>query len=105
MLIIGVFLVLKNMSLIGDGLAHVSFAAIAIGLLVSDKPIIISIPIVIVASFLVLLLKEKAKIDIAKKYFEALKAYYEAKPDNNIKIVFKERINKTQLSALINDHV
>ena len=49
--------------------------------------------------------KEKAKIDIAKKYFEALKAYYEAKPDNNIKIVFKERINKTQLSALINDHV
>ena len=49
--------------------------------------------------------KEQAKIDIAKKYFEALKAYYEAKPDNNIKIVFKERINKTQLSALINDHV
>lgn len=61
--LLGVFLVLKNMSLIGDGLAHVSFAAIAIGLLVSDKPIIISIPIVIVASFLVLLLKEKAKID------------------------------------------
>ena len=61
--LLGVFLVLKNMSLIGDGLAHVSFAAIAIGLLVSDKPIIFSIPIVIVASFLVLLLKEKAKID------------------------------------------
>ena len=61
--LLGVFLVLKNMSLIGDGLAHVSFAAIAIGLLVSDKPIIISIPIVIIASFLVLLLKEKAKID------------------------------------------
>ena len=61
--LLGVFLVLKNMSRIGDGLAHVSFAAIAIGLLVSDKPIIISIPIVIVASFLVLLLKEKAKID------------------------------------------
>lgn len=61
--LLGVFLVLKNMSLIGDGLAHVSFAAISIGLLVSDKPIIISIPIVIVASFLVLLLKEKAKID------------------------------------------
>ena len=28
--LLGVFLVLKNMSLIGDGLAHVSFAAIAI---------------------------------------------------------------------------
>ena len=61
--LLGVFLVLKNMSLIGDGLAHVSFAAIAIGLLVSDKPIIISISIVIVASFLVLLLKKKTKID------------------------------------------
>ena len=61
--LLGVFLVLKNMSLIGDGLAHVSFAAIAIGLLVSDKPIIISISIVIVASFLVLLLKKKAKIE------------------------------------------
>lgn len=61
--LLGVFLVLKNMSLIGDGLAHVSFAAIAIGLLVSDKPLIVSIPLVIIASFLVLLMKEKAKID------------------------------------------
>ncbi len=61
--LLGVFLVLKNMSLIGDGLVHVSFAAIAIGLLVSDKPLIVSIPLVIIASFLVLLMKEKAKID------------------------------------------
>lgn len=61
--LLGVFLVLKNMSLIGDGLAHVSFAAIAIGLLVSDKPLLISIPLVIIASFAVLLLKERAKID------------------------------------------
>ena len=61
--ILGVFLVLKNMSLIGDGLAHVSFAAIAIGLLFSDKPLIIAIPLVIVASFIILIMKEKAKID------------------------------------------
>lgn len=61
--LLGVFLVLKNMSLIGDGLAHVSFAAIAIGLLVSDKPLLISIPLVIIASFIILLLKERAKID------------------------------------------
>ena len=61
--ILGVFLVLKNMSLIGDGLAHVSFAAIAIGILVSNKPLIVSIPLVVLASFLILLLKEKAKID------------------------------------------
>ncbi|MFK7949318.1 MAG: DEAD/DEAH box helicase family protein [Saprospiraceae bacterium] len=42
--------------------------------------------------------KEKEKIDFAKKYFEALNEHYK---DQNIKISFKERINKTQLSALI----
>lgn len=41
---------------------------------------------------------EKEKIDFAKKYFEALKEYYK---DKNINISFKERINKTQLAALI----
>ena len=41
---------------------------------------------------------EKAKIDFAKKYFEVLKEYYK---DKNINISFKERINKTQLAALI----
>jgi type III restriction enzyme len=41
---------------------------------------------------------EKAKIDFAKQYFETLAKYYK---DKNIKISFKERINKTQLAALI----
>jgi type III restriction enzyme len=43
--------------------------------------------------------KEQVKIDFAKKYFEALGEYYK---NQNIKISFKERINKTQLAALIN---
>lgn len=43
-------------------------------------------------------LNEKAKIDFAKKYFEALGEHYK---DENIKISFKERIDKTQLAALI----
>ena len=43
---------------------------------------------------------EKAKIDFAKKYFEALNEYYKTE---NIKISFKERINTTQLAALINN--
>lgn len=42
--------------------------------------------------------KEKAKIDFAKKYFEKLNEYYKKQ---NIKISFKERINRTQLSALV----
>lgn len=43
---------------------------------------------------------EKAKIDFAKKYFEALSESYK---DKNIKILFKERINKTQLASLIKE--
>lgn len=41
---------------------------------------------------------EKGKIDFAKKYFEALSKLYK---DENIKISFKERIDRTQLAALI----
>lgn len=43
-------------------------------------------------------MKEKGKIDFAKKYFEALNEHYK---DQNIKVSFKERINRTQLAALI----
>ncbi|WP_018674916.1 DEAD/DEAH box helicase family protein [Riemerella columbina] len=44
--------------------------------------------------------KEKAKIDFAKKYFEALSEHYKDQP---IKVSFKERINRTQLASLIED--
>ena len=44
--------------------------------------------------------KEQIKIDFAKKYFEALGNHYK---DQNITISYKERINKTQLAALINN--
>jgi type III restriction enzyme len=43
---------------------------------------------------------EKAKIDFAKQYFEALNAHYQAK-GSKIRISYKERINRTQLAALI----
>ncbi|WP_392447045.1 DEAD/DEAH box helicase family protein [Capnocytophaga canis] len=43
---------------------------------------------------------ERAKIDFAKKYFQTLNEYYRAQ-NQNIKISFKERINRTQLSALV----
>lgn len=43
---------------------------------------------------------EKAKIDFAKQYFETLAEHYK---DKNIKISYKERINKTQLAALIKE--
>lgn len=59
---LGVFLVLRRFSLIGDGLAHVSFATVAIGLLFSVQPMVVSIPLVGLASLVILKLNEKAKV-------------------------------------------
>jgi zinc transport system permease protein len=60
---LGIFLVLKKLSLIGDGLAHVSFGSVAISLALGASPLFFTIPLVIIASLLILRLKEKAKID------------------------------------------
>ncbi len=59
---LGVFLVLRRFSLIGDGLAHVSFATVAIALLLHAQPMIISIPLVGLASLAILKLNEKAHV-------------------------------------------
>jgi zinc transport system permease protein len=59
---LGLFLVLRKMSLIGDGLSHVSFGAIALGLFLGLYPFYIAVPIVILASILILKISEKAKI-------------------------------------------
>jgi len=60
--VIGVFLVLRRMSMIGDGLAHVCFATVAIGLLLRTAPLTISIPLVMAASILILKLTEKTNL-------------------------------------------
>ena len=59
---LGVFLVLRRFSLIGDGLAHVSFATVAIALLLDAQPMVVSIPLVALASMAILKLNEKAHI-------------------------------------------
>ncbi len=59
---LGVFLVLRKFSMIGDGLAHVSFATVALALLLSVPPLVLSIPLVILSSFLILKLNEKANL-------------------------------------------
>lgn len=56
---LGGFLVLRKLSLIGDGLAHVSFATVALALLLSASPLLVSIPLVTVASLAILTLSEK----------------------------------------------
>jgi zinc transport system permease protein len=59
---LGLFLVLRRFSLIGDGLSHVSFGAIALGLFFGFYPFYIAVPVVIIASYFILKLTERAKI-------------------------------------------
>jgi len=59
---LGIFLVLRKMSLIGDGLSHVSFGAIALGLFFGVFPFYVSVPVVMIASVLILKISEKAKV-------------------------------------------
>jgi len=61
--ILGVFLVLKKQSFIGDGLAHISFTSVAVAFLTGNSPLFISIPIVVAASILILKIDEKVKIN------------------------------------------
>jgi len=60
--ILGLFLVLRKLSLIGDGLSHVSFGAIAMGLFFGLYPIYFAIPVVILSSIFIVKLTHKAKI-------------------------------------------
>lgn len=59
---LGMFLVLRKMSLIGDGLSHVSFGAIALGLLFGSSPYYVAVPVVMLGSILILKISEKAKV-------------------------------------------
>ena len=52
--LLGVSLVLKRYSMIGDGLSHVSFGALAIAVALGVTPQWFSIPVVILAAFLLL---------------------------------------------------
>lgn len=60
--ILGLFLVLRKMSLIGDGLSHVSFGAIALGLFLGVYPLYIAIPVVMLSSVFILKLSKQTKI-------------------------------------------
>ena len=60
--LLGVTLVLKRYSMIGDGLSHVGFGALAIATAMNAAPLAVAIPVVIAASFLLLRLSESSKI-------------------------------------------
>ena len=60
--LLGVSLVLKRFSMIGDGLSHVGFGTLAIAAALNVAPLVVSIPAVIAAAFLLLRLSENSKI-------------------------------------------
>jgi ABC-type Mn2+/Zn2+ transport systems, permease components len=60
--LLGVSLVLKRYSMIGDGLSHVGFGALAIATAMNMAPLTVSIPIVVLAAFLLLRISENSNI-------------------------------------------
>ena len=61
--LIGVTLVLKKTSNLGDGLSHVGFGAFALATVFGFAPLEFAIPIVIIVSFLILKTNENSKIN------------------------------------------
>ena len=60
--LLGVSLVLKRYSMIGDGLSHVGFGAMAIAAAMNAAPLTVAIQVVIVAAILLLRISGNAKI-------------------------------------------
>lgn len=60
--LLGVSLVLKRYSMIGDGLSHVGFGALAAAAALNLAPLAVSIPVVVLAAFLLLRISENSKI-------------------------------------------
>ena len=60
--LLGTSLVMKRFSMIGDGLSHVGFGSLAVASAMNAAPLLVSIPVVIAAAFLLLRLSENSKI-------------------------------------------
>jgi zinc transport system permease protein len=60
--LLGVTLVLKRYSMIGDGLSHVGFGSLSVAVALGLSPLPVTIPVVLAATFLLLRIKESSKI-------------------------------------------
>lgn len=60
--LLGVPLVLKRYSMIGDGLSHVGFGALAIATALRAAPLAVTLPVVVLAAFFLLQLHDSSKI-------------------------------------------
>jgi zinc transport system permease protein len=60
--LLGACLVLKRYSMIGNGLSNVGFAALAIAFAMNAAPLLVAIPVCVLAAFLLLRMNENSKI-------------------------------------------
>ena len=60
--LLGVSLVLKRYSMIGDGLSHVGFGSLAVATAFNAAPLLVSLPVTVIAAFLLLRLSEQGRI-------------------------------------------
>lgn len=60
--LLGVSLVLKRYSMIGDGLSHVGFGSLAVATALGLSPLKITVPVVIIAAILLLRVSEKTRL-------------------------------------------
>jgi len=60
--LLGVSLVLKRYSMIGDGLSHVGFGALSLAMAMNLAPLQVAVPVVVTAAFLLLRISENSKI-------------------------------------------
>ena len=60
--LLGVFLVLKRLSLIGDGMSHVCLTGVALALVTSTQPVYMSVPVVLLSSLGIMKLVQKVRI-------------------------------------------
>lgn len=61
--LLGVSLVLKRFSMIGDGLSHVGFGSVSIAAALNIAPLRFSIPVIVIAAFFLLKLSRNSKIN------------------------------------------
>ena len=60
--LLGVTLVLKKYAMIGDGLSHVGFGALAVASALNMQPLYVTIPVVVIAAFFLLRISENSAI-------------------------------------------
>ena len=61
--LLGVILVLKRYSLIGHGLADIGFASLSLALALGISPLLFSIPVIIIASFIIMYISQNKNIN------------------------------------------